>query len=225
MGSSLLPAHIDKKIFYNIKYRHGNRHGGTVIGELLHQLLANIGDQQNSCCQDAQSHEAAEQCDGCIVAGVSAVRRSRNGDIEGTCLGSGVADNHGDLTGLGRQFDFNNAVDSFVLLAVDDDICALTLDGDGLTCQSFVQLVVLFFVGFHLGFFLHGVLVSGDLDGLLLGAKSCFVAALFALAKAEGVPCAEIRAISNYVGEERKDWKIDLALERLTETILELEME
>ena len=50
-------------------------------------------------------------------------------------------------------------------------------------------------------------------------------AALFALAKAEGVPCAEIRAISNYVGEERKDWKIDLALERLTETILELEME
>ena len=50
-------------------------------------------------------------------------------------------------------------------------------------------------------------------------------AALFALAKAEGVPCAEIRAISNYVGEERKDWKIDLAIERLTETILELEME
>ena len=50
-------------------------------------------------------------------------------------------------------------------------------------------------------------------------------AALFAIAKAEGVPCAEIRAISNYVGEERKDWNIDLALERLTETILELEME
>ena len=47
-------------------------------------------------------------------------------------------------------------------------------------------------------------------------------AALFALAEAEGVPCGEIRAISNYVGEERKDWNIDLALERLTETILTL---
>ena len=47
-------------------------------------------------------------------------------------------------------------------------------------------------------------------------------AALFALAEAEGVPCGEIRTISNYVGEERKDWNIDLALERLTETILTL---
>lgn len=50
-------------------------------------------------------------------------------------------------------------------------------------------------------------------------------AAIFAIAKAEGVPCAEIRAISNYVGEERKGWNIELALERLTETILELETE
>ncbi len=50
-------------------------------------------------------------------------------------------------------------------------------------------------------------------------------AALFALAEAEGVECGEIRAISNYVGEERKDWNIELALERLTETILNLNFE
>ena len=50
-------------------------------------------------------------------------------------------------------------------------------------------------------------------------------AALFALAKDEGVAYAEIRAISNYVGEEYKDWDIDLALERLTQTILELNCE
>ena len=47
-------------------------------------------------------------------------------------------------------------------------------------------------------------------------------AALFALADAEGVACGEIRAISNYVGEERKEWNIDLALERLAETIANL---
>ncbi|MBR2026332.1 MAG: hypothetical protein IKA07_04265 [Alistipes sp.] len=50
-------------------------------------------------------------------------------------------------------------------------------------------------------------------------------AALFALAKAEGVPCAEIRAISNYVGEERSDWNIELAIELLTKTILTLNIE
>ena len=50
-------------------------------------------------------------------------------------------------------------------------------------------------------------------------------AALFALAEAEGVECAEIRAISNYVGEERTEWDIPLALERLTQTILELNCE
>ena len=47
-------------------------------------------------------------------------------------------------------------------------------------------------------------------------------AALFALAEAEGVPCGEIRAISNYVGEERDEWDIPLALDRLTDTILNL---
>ena len=50
-------------------------------------------------------------------------------------------------------------------------------------------------------------------------------AALFALAEAEGVLCGEIRAISNYVGEERSEWDIPLALERLTETILNLNLE
>ena len=50
-------------------------------------------------------------------------------------------------------------------------------------------------------------------------------AALFALAQAEGVRCGEIRAISNYVGEERGGWNIDLALERLTETIANLKFD
>ena len=50
-------------------------------------------------------------------------------------------------------------------------------------------------------------------------------AALFALAQAEGVQCGEIRAISNYVGEERSEWNIDLALENLTNTILDLNLE
>ncbi|MBQ3026966.1 MAG: hypothetical protein IJD27_05505, partial [Alistipes sp.] len=50
-------------------------------------------------------------------------------------------------------------------------------------------------------------------------------AALFALAEAEGVRCGEIRAISNYVDEERNEWNIDLALERLTKTILNLDLE
>ena len=47
-------------------------------------------------------------------------------------------------------------------------------------------------------------------------------AALFAMAEAEGVPCGEIRAISNYVGEERSEWDIPLALDRLTKAILDL---
>ena len=50
-------------------------------------------------------------------------------------------------------------------------------------------------------------------------------AALFAMAEAEGVPCGEIRAISNYVGEERSEWDIPLALERLTNTIIDLNLE
>ncbi len=50
-------------------------------------------------------------------------------------------------------------------------------------------------------------------------------AALFALAEAEGVLCGEIRAISNYVGEERSEWDIPLALERLTDAILNLALD
>ena len=45
-------------------------------------------------------------------------------------------------------------------------------------------------------------------------------AALFALANAEGVPCGEIRAISNYVGEERAFWDIEGAIENLTQFIV-----
>lgn len=50
-------------------------------------------------------------------------------------------------------------------------------------------------------------------------------AALFALAQAEGVRCGEIRAISNYVGEERKEWNIDLALKNLTKIVANLDFE
>jgi nucleoside phosphorylase len=50
-------------------------------------------------------------------------------------------------------------------------------------------------------------------------------AALFALAQAEGVRCGEIRAISNYVGEERSEWDIPLALDNLTDTIINLNLE
>ena len=50
-------------------------------------------------------------------------------------------------------------------------------------------------------------------------------AALFALAQAEGVRCGEIRAISNYVGEERNEWNIDLALKNLTKIVANLDFE
>ena len=50
-------------------------------------------------------------------------------------------------------------------------------------------------------------------------------AALFAMAQAEGVRYGEIRAISNYVGEERRDWNIELALEHLTKAISNLNFE
>ena len=50
-------------------------------------------------------------------------------------------------------------------------------------------------------------------------------AALFAMAQAEGVRYGEIRAISNYVGEERSEWDIPLALERLTDTVVNLCLE
>ncbi len=50
-------------------------------------------------------------------------------------------------------------------------------------------------------------------------------AALFALAREAGVTCGQIRAISNYVGEAREEWNIDLALDNLTETILNLDLE
>jgi hypothetical protein len=39
------------------------------------------------------------------------------------------------------------------------------------------------------------------------------------------VRCGEIRAISNYVGEGREEWTIDLAIENLTNAILNLDLE
>ena len=50
-------------------------------------------------------------------------------------------------------------------------------------------------------------------------------AALFALCEAFGAECAEVRAISNYVGEAREGWEIPLALERLAQTLKELNIE
>ncbi len=54
------------------------------------------------------------------------------------------------------------------------------------------------------------------------GAESCGAevenmegAALFALCEEFGAECAEVRAISNYVGEPREGWEIPLALENL----------
>lgn len=49
-------------------------------------------------------------------------------------------------------------------------------------------------------------------------------ASLFAMAEAHGVRCGEIRAISNFVGEGREEWNIDLAIENLTQTLLELDL-
>lgn len=44
-------------------------------------------------------------------------------------------------------------------------------------------------------------------------------AAVFALCAAHGVPCAEIRAISNYTTDSREDWNIPVALAALVKTV------
>lgn len=44
-------------------------------------------------------------------------------------------------------------------------------------------------------------------------------AALFAVCEKYNIPCAQIRAISNYTTDSRESWNIPLALERLTESI------
>ena len=49
--------------------------------------------------------------------------------------------------------------------------------------------------------------------------------ALFALCEAFGAECAEVRAISNYVGEVREGWEIPLALERLAQALKNLNIE
>ena len=50
-------------------------------------------------------------------------------------------------------------------------------------------------------------------------------AVLFALCEEFGAECAEVRAISNYVGEAREGWEIPLALEKLAQTLKELKIE
>lgn len=50
-------------------------------------------------------------------------------------------------------------------------------------------------------------------------------AALYALCEEFGAECAEVRAISNYVGEGREDWDIPLALDRLAQTLQKLNIE
>jgi nucleoside phosphorylase len=50
-------------------------------------------------------------------------------------------------------------------------------------------------------------------------------AALFALCEEFGAECAEVRAISNYVGEGREDWDIPLTLDRLAQTLQKLNIE
>ena len=64
------------------------------------------------------------------------------------------------------------------------------------------------------------------------GAEACGTeienmegAALFALCEAFGAECAEVRAISNYVGEAREGWEISRALERLAQTLKNLKTE
>ena len=44
-------------------------------------------------------------------------------------------------------------------------------------------------------------------------------AALFALCNSYGIPCAQIRAISNYTSDCREQWDIPTALEALAQTI------
>ena len=64
------------------------------------------------------------------------------------------------------------------------------------------------------------------------GAEACGAeienmegAALFALCEAFGAECAEVRAISNYVGEPREGWNIPLALEALAQALKRLNIE
>lgn len=63
------------------------------------------------------------------------------------------------------------------------------------------------------------------------GAESCDAdvenmegAALYALCEEFGAECAQVRAISNYVGEGREDWDIPLALDRLAQTLQKLKI-
>ena len=62
-------------------------------------------------------------------------------------------------------------------------------------------------------------------DGCGAEVENMEGAALFALCEAFGAECAEVRAISNYVGEAREGWEIPLALENLAQTLKKLTLE
>lgn len=62
-------------------------------------------------------------------------------------------------------------------------------------------------------------------DGCGAEVENMEGAALFALCEEFDAECAEVRAISNYVGEPREGWNIPLALERLAETLKNLNPE
>ena len=64
----------------------------------------------------------------------------------------------------------------------------------------------------------------GQLEGVILHSPGAEVenmegAAVFAVCHRYGVPCAEIRAVSNYVDDPRELWDIPAALTALAEAI------
>ena len=62
-------------------------------------------------------------------------------------------------------------------------------------------------------------------DGCGADVENMEGAALFALCEEFGAECAEVRAISNYVGEPREGWNIPLALEALAQALKRLNIE
>lgn len=54
------------------------------------------------------------------------------------------------------------------------------------------------------------------------GIENMEGAAVMALCAAAGIPCGEIRAVSNYVGEPFADWRFGEAVDNLTETLTQI---
>lgn len=67
------------------------------------------------------------------------------------------------------------------------------------------------------------VVRSGASIGLAAdGVENMEGAAVMAACAAAGIPCGEIRAVSNYVGEPFAAWRIDPALTHLTEVLTQI---